>query len=864
MVFETDDINAGFSLQLDDHDAELIKENHLVVCKDPGIGQFSSIKDAVDSITTNSSTNRFLIQVYPGIYAEDTIVCKDFVNISGNALHSVVVEPNNPNNDVFQIPEGPCMIRNMTIRGATGSGAAGLRVTASPTTSVVDGIAILDCREHLVLETTAQSAQLAALTITMISGSSTERFVRVEANSGQLTALRQYISLIRDSDGTLFTEGFLVTGSGARLDLNSAIVNSTVSVGDAIVVEDGGTVKSSAGFVLDGFDRGLIVNNVGAAPNIESSFVTIINSGTLDLLVDHAGTTGFFNGSMSKDKTTINNDPDMSIFYSNNGEKGVISLGPLFLGNTQDTITNVTDLIQIATPTGVLEGGVLSASVNPLDVDISAGFGYLQDNVNNKALRVEWIATTLTLPDDSNSYIFVNNSGVVTSSLSVPDFEANILLGRVRTSGGIISFISKIPLFGEHLATNLDSFLRDALGPIYQSGSLVTENATPHQLDVSSGQYLFSRLHFTPTGGSSVTFSEFFHSAGSFVENTGVTTVDNTQFDDGTNLTALSSGFYTKHTLYVGGDGTEEEYKLVYGQEEFATLVEVEAAGIPTPPTFFTDIITPLAAIIVQEGASNIVEIIDIRPRIGFQAPSLTAVSDHGNLLGLGDDDHLQYLLVNGTRAMSGNLNMGTNDITNVDLVDGVDVSAHASRHSPNGVDPIATDTPVDIGIANSAGTANSVSKSDHVHAHGDQPGGTLHDVATTSVAGFMSSADKTKLDGLNPNRSFVGFGRQGNTGSNTFLNSVGGTSTSGNGYRIPRAATITAVSMSNGNVGNFNIEVVDAANNILVTLSLTGVQAGHSTAFSKAIIAGTELKARNAVTSDSLSSPIVLVELTY
>lgn len=39
-------------------------------------------------------------------------------------------------------------------------------------------------------------------------------------------------------------------------------------------------------------------------------------------------------------------------------------------------------------------------------------------------------------------------------------------------------------------------------------------------------------------------------------------------------------------------------------------------------------------------------------------------VTDHGALTGLTDDDHTQYLLVAGTRAMTGNLLMGTNKIT--------------------------------------------------------------------------------------------------------------------------------------------------------------------------------------------------------
>lgn len=41
-------------------------------------------------------------------------------------------------------------------------------------------------------------------------------------------------------------------------------------------------------------------------------------------------------------------------------------------------------------------------------------------------------------------------------------------------------------------------------------------------------------------------------------------------------------------------------------------------------------------------------------------------VDDHGSLSGLADDDHTQYLLVNGTRAMSGALNMDDNPIGNI------------------------------------------------------------------------------------------------------------------------------------------------------------------------------------------------------
>jgi hypothetical protein len=48
--------------------------------------------------------------------------------------------------------------------------------------------------------------------------------------------------------------------------------------------------------------------------------------------------------------------------------------------------------------------------------------------------------------------------------------------------------------------------------------------------------------------------------------------------------------------------------------------------------------------------------------------PSLIDIADfdHGGLQGLGDDDHTQYILVNGTRAFTGDQSMGTNQLTNV------------------------------------------------------------------------------------------------------------------------------------------------------------------------------------------------------
>jgi hypothetical protein len=61
----------------------------------------------------------------------------------------------------------------------------------------------------------------------------------------------------------------------------------------------------------------------------------------------------------------------------------------------------------------------------------------------------------------------------------------------------------------------------------------------------------------------------------------------------------------------------------------------------------------------------------------------------------------------------------------------------------------LATTAPANVGAAAAIGNAVTTAHADHVHAHGAQTDGTMHAVATTSTAGFLSSTDKTRLDAL-------------------------------------------------------------------------------------------------------------------
>lgn len=66
----------------------------------------------------------------------------------------------------------------------------------------------------------------------------------------------------------------------------------------------------------------------------------------------------------------------------------------------------------------------------------------------------------------------------------------------------------------------------------------------------------------------------------------------------------------------------------------------------------------------------------------------------------------------------------------------------------PFGFEDSTAPSTVDSSTA-SIGTSKRTAHADHTHNHGDLLGGSLHALATTALAGFMSSTDKAKLDGI-------------------------------------------------------------------------------------------------------------------
>jgi hypothetical protein len=123
------------------------------------------------------------------------------------------------------------------------------------------------------------------------------------------------------------------------------------------------------------------------------------------------------------------------------------------------------------------------------------------------------------------------------------------------------------------------------------------------------------------------------------------------------------------------------------------------AAGNPISPDVLVQRTLRIAAIIVEQGAATISSTVDQRPKLGQFAATAGAVTKHALLTGLGNDDHPQYLLANGGRALAGDLDLGTHNITNVGTVAGLDIADHHDRHESGGLDEVDGDI-LDIDFA--------------------------------------------------------------------------------------------------------------------------------------------------------------------
>jgi len=725
---------------------------------------FQDIASAMAVISGSGPNNRFIIQVAPGVFPIPvTIVMKPFVSIVGVSQQNTILQAVANINMVNMIPTAS--IFNLTMRGlipgSTHTAVVFNTGAALPSpVMTVSGVLFIGNWKAIAVTNPALPVTILVTQCLFSDTSNVETCIDIQADNQVNFTLQNslasspaalpgppFLYFLRSRSAGALDPPIYISVANSRLEQS---VNGAVQLGTAFEIETGQFTCQALACVS--FATAISVPATPQTPVLRLTNLAC-DLCTKDVDVQSNFAIASIAGNLARSKVTVVS-PTCSVAYID-PVTGITISGQLFQGPSNAETTNITQQIQQGSQLGVISGGNFTILGNILTV--TAGTGYIMQGVfpNDWLHYLEWVTQGgIVLPALQLSYVYVNLPATVLLSPSPPNLTQNVLLGAILTeAGGIPIWIQEVPKTAVHLATAVNSMLDVALGPVFAGGCIVTNTGT--QLAMTAGQYFLGNLQFNPIPKALADPFTTFYQGGpllgwNYVN--GVTNVPN-QWDNVGTLTAITAGNFVKHLFYVTGDTAQ--YGLVYGQQQFASSGAAATGPLPTSPPFCTNNTVTVAAIIVDD-TGTITQILDERPSLSFRSGALSSTSNHSSLINLTADDHKQYLLCDGSRAMSGDLDMGTQNIFNAGTFtgltyNGVTVEAHAARHNPGGVDALAVGPPVTIGTANSLGVAVSYALSDHVHAHGAQTDPTLHAIATPLLNGFMSSVDKTKLDNATP-----------------------------------------------------------------------------------------------------------------
>jgi hypothetical protein len=713
-------------------------------------GDFTSVVDAINSISgTVSETNKYIISVGPGIYREPQIIVPSWTYVKGQTINGTIIEPDG-NWDAFKLSHNT-EVSFLTVQNVP-SGYYAFDFTGCEDFGQLHKVSIYSSN-GLKMHTVSTN-DIGYIEYVDINGPY-ENAVSITSTSGNsaLMNLENFYCFQYDSPAGAIDVSTIGPGAEAELKIGGFVGNSS---GIAFYVGNEGRLNSSSITVKD-YDTGIFIDDTGATPTVgpdlEISDTTVVNSTSYDYYVKHQYANGVIGGIFERSLVYVNPLNNTISWFNQDPTGGLTVGGDLYMGKQFDQAQYISPLIANSPTMGVTNGGLLSIGTG-LTINVGQGYGYLDTDETDwtKTQYISWSGQNFDLTANDDVYIYINSNGIVSKSASSINGDVDkIYLGRVIAGPYNVISANNIGVEASHWSNKADEYLRDVFGAIVADGLVISSSGL--QLIMTEGEYYYSTRNYEPTAKDPIpSWLQFWHTTSGVwtaaINSSGI--VPNTYYDNGSGLSILTSGYYTRHSMWY--NGPSDTMMFTYGQAEYSGLSEVRTANSPIAPPQFKDDVVHLSDIIVQQGSGSVVEIIDTRPVPSYKSSQSVGggggVTIHSQLLGLTSDDHPQYLLVNGGRPLSSDLSLGGNNLTNVALIDGVSPSGHGTRHNPNDPDPISTAVPIAIGLFNDLGAANSLSRSDHQHTIS---GITTDNIIEGSNLYYLDSRARQAISGTSP-----------------------------------------------------------------------------------------------------------------
>ncbi len=322
------------------------------------------------------------------------------------------------------------------------------------------------------------------------------------------------------------------------------------------------------------------------------------------------------------------------------------------------TFTTVQDIQDVFHSTGWVSGGGLTDTTGGGAGDsvyVAAGTGLIRasDNDTSTLSFCDWGDTTVLMKTDSVHYIGIEyNAGsprvFATGDYTDFNFQTNFDIATVVNEGDVLHIEISQHTVGDH-ANNMIRRVDDVAGiqRDNRTGGLILGETGTRYITVTAGNlwdklnlFAIAAINTTPAGDD---FDRYYRDgSGGWTKQAAQTQWNNTQWDDGDGgLATHASNKYGVEWFYLEPDNGGELVSL-FGRatHNSAAIAETEATPSTLPPRIEQHGIL-IGRIIFKESAATAIEIQTVFSAV-FPA---TQATDHGNLAGLADDDHTQYLL---------------------------------------------------------------------------------------------------------------------------------------------------------------------------------------------------------------------------
>ena len=292
---------------------ELTRVRNLVTVGLSGTNcDYSSIKSAVNSITDASATNTYVVSVGPGVFYEDTITMKSYIDIVGESATNTIIQANDPNSPLI-VGADQSMVNNVQIQGCTGTSVAAVIYSSSTTPQLnaifyVENVRFGANYTHVKNIGTGGGNSIIQCSNVKYGGYPfTLGFYCTNDGSG---IGRMQLRNVTSTNGGVTTTTGLVFGKadkpGCGFIVNGCLLTKAVGVaaGTGFWVEDGGFLRLT-GVNFQRWVTGIYAPQTGSAPSIDAIALNFENC-TTDVEIIHSGATGKIQGTDSFLKTKIN------------------------------------------------------------------------------------------------------------------------------------------------------------------------------------------------------------------------------------------------------------------------------------------------------------------------------------------------------------------------------------------------------------------------------------------------------------------------------------------------------------------------------------------------------------------------------